>query len=189
MQGCSASDHLCQLHCLLDKAQPKLTFFGGRSISTGGKLSELTEKVKRCAREWRNLNCSDRLAGLQLQRKIRDCYVQIEKDLPKYNIVTRFFAYIRMFELGFLNFDQRYGLYIFPKFTNKIDLFKRSLDWRSQANFCIFTEEQLRTSFPQLWKEWQEGDQSKIKKEPDPFAEIYSLDPNWLLKNLPSPAS
>ncbi len=174
------SHNLQQMRHIFDNARPQLTFFGGRYTSGGEELAELTKKVERCAQEWMQLSCEDRFIGLQLQRSIKDFYVQIERDLPKYNILTRFFAYIRMFELSFIHFRPGAGLYIFPEFSNKIDLFNRSLDWRSPSNFCVFTEDQLRTSFPLLWAEWQEGDQSKIKKE----AEGYSLDPNYLFSKL-----
>lgn len=184
MNNSIASQNLHQLSNIFDNARPHVTFFGGRYISNGQNLWELTEKISRCAQEWKQLTCKDRLIGLRLQRSARDFYVQIEKDLPNYNLFTRFFAYIRMFRLQFVNLRPGIGLYFFPEFHNKIDLFKRSVDWRSQSNFCVFTEHQLQTSFPELWNKWQNGDQSKIKEKFDPFEKIYSLDPNWLLDEL-----
>lgn len=184
MNSSTESHNLHQIHHVFESSCPQLTFFGGRYIKNGEKLSDLTKKVDQCAQMWKQLNCEDRLIGLKLQRSIRDFHMQIDRDLPKYNLLTRFFAYLRMFELSFVHFHPRVGKYIFPEFHNTIDLFKKSLDWRSQSNFCVFTEDQLKESFPRLWAEWQRGDRSKINEKPDPFGKIYSLDPNFLFDEL-----
>ncbi len=96
-----------EVNDLLDRAQPKITFFGGRVIevkeSSGSVyLDDIAKKLLNASEQHSdacNLTPQERIAGVEAVKKLKRFYEISDTQVQNSNFITRFFNFIREFTL------------------------------------------------------------------------------------------